>query len=99
MNDPSAQRPGALPLPTGPPCDRALTITSGSPQASATTGIDSSPATMNGQDQGPARGVSVHFEVATLGFDLGFPLALLDYLRLDRVSVGAVPDPRGPFSA
>ena len=64
VNDPSAQRPGALPLPTGPPCDRALTITSGSPQASATTGIDSSPATMSGQDQGPARGVSVHFEVA-----------------------------------
>jgi hypothetical protein len=28
---------------------------------------------------------------------LGFSLALLDYLRLDRVSVGAVPDPRGPF--
>ena len=22
VNDPSAQRPGALPLPTGPPCDR-----------------------------------------------------------------------------
>jgi hypothetical protein len=24
VNDPSAQRPGALPLPTGPPCDRGV---------------------------------------------------------------------------
>jgi hypothetical protein len=67
VNDPSAQRPGALPLPTGPPCDTTLTTTSGSPQTAATTGTDSSPATMSGQGQRPARGVSMHSEVADAG--------------------------------
>ena len=34
-----------------------------------------------------------------LGFNVGFPLALPDHLRLDRVPAGAVPDPHRPVLA
>jgi len=58
VNDPSAQRPGALPLPPDRLAREALTITSGSPQAAATPGIDSSPAAIQRPRPTPsARGV------------------------------------------
>ena len=56
VNDPSAQRPGALPLPPDRLAREALTITSGSPQAAATPGIDSSPAAIQRPRPTPSAG-------------------------------------------
>ena len=63
VNDPSAQRPGALPLLPDRLVTEALTITSGSPQTADTTGTDSSTAaierprpTLSGRGVGALRG-------------------------------------------